>query len=80
MCSRGRRSGSVASRTTLAHAEPDVIDRSGGPLPDGAAGARRREEGSMTLFDLWLVIVTLLFFIVNVVYAIGCDRLRETRR
>ncbi|MDB5074128.1 MAG: hypothetical protein JWO42_307 [Chloroflexi bacterium] len=32
------------------------------------------------LFDLWLVVVTLLFFAVNVIYAIGCDRLMGTKR
>jgi hypothetical protein len=29
----------------------------------------------MTLFDLWLVIVTVLFFAGNVLFASGCDRL-----
>jgi hypothetical protein len=34
----------------------------------------------MTLFDLWLVIVTVLFFAGNVLFAAGCDRLLGTKR
>jgi hypothetical protein len=34
----------------------------------------------MTLFDLWLVIVTILFFAATVIIAIGYDRLMETKR
>jgi hypothetical protein len=34
----------------------------------------------MTLFDIWLVIVTLLFFAANVILAVGCDRLMGRKR
>ena len=34
----------------------------------------------MTLFDLWLVVVIVLFFTGNVLFAIGCDRLRGGKR
>jgi hypothetical protein len=34
----------------------------------------------MTLFDLWLVIVTVLFFAGNVLFASGCDRLMGGKR
>jgi len=34
----------------------------------------------MTLFDLWLVIVTVLYFGVNVLFAMLCDRMMETKR
>jgi|GEM_PF-2128255 len=29
----------------------------------------------MTLFDLWLIAVTVALFVVNVFFAAGCDRL-----
>lgn len=29
----------------------------------------------MTLFDLWLVAVVVALFVVNVLFAAGCDRL-----
>ncbi len=32
------------------------------------------------LFDLWLVIVTILFFIGTALYAVGCDRLMGGKR
>jgi hypothetical protein len=32
------------------------------------------------LFDLWLMVVTVLFFVVTGVIAVGCDRLMGTKR
>jgi hypothetical protein len=32
------------------------------------------------LFDIWLVIVTLLSFVAMALFAIGCDRLMGTKR
>ncbi len=34
----------------------------------------------MTLFDLWLVVVTVLFFVANTFFVIGCDRLQGDKR
>jgi hypothetical protein len=31
-------------------------------------------------FDLWLMIVTVLFFLATGAFAIGCDRLMGTKR
>ena len=33
----------------------------------------------MTLFDLWLVVVTVALFAVNVAFAAGCERLRGAK-
>lgn len=32
------------------------------------------------MFDLWLVVVTMLFFAANILFALGCDRLRGGSR
>lgn len=39
-----------------------------------AAPARMLEE-PMTVYDLWLVAVVVALFVVNVLFAVGCDRL-----
>jgi hypothetical protein len=36
----------------------------------------RRQE---VAFDLWLVVVTVLFFLATVVFALGCERLMGTK-
>ena len=38
------------------------------------------KEECMSLFDLWLVGVTLLFFLLNACFAMGCDRVMGGKR